>query len=164
MNTITPNMNPSFGMALKYNKQGKKFFQEVFADNKALGDKFIRNQAGNAVSDIILEGPNKVSVTLNNEKWKVVNSLRVFQNSYEEVMLMKPGNILSRPKIKTVICESETPFAEKYGEKGKLLAAAECIADFESSKFNNKKPGLIKKITLIIVQNIKIVNILFKIY
>ena len=100
-----------------------------------------------AVSDIILEGPNKVSVTLNNEKWKVVNSLRVFQNSYEEVMLMKPGNILSRPKIKTVICESETPFAEKYGEKGKLLAAAECIADFESSKFNNKKPGLIKKIT-----------------
>lgn len=66
MNTITPNMNPSFGMALKYNKQGKKFFQEVFADNKALGDKFIRNQAGNAVSDIILEGPNKVSVTLNN--------------------------------------------------------------------------------------------------
>ena len=147
MNTITPNMNPSFGMALKYNKQGKKFFQEVFADNKALGDKFIRNQAGNAVSDIILEGPNKVSVTLNNEKWKVVNSLSVFQNSYEEVMLMKPGNILSRPKIKTVICESETPFAEKYGEKGKLLAAAECIADFESSKFNNKKPGLIKKIT-----------------
>lgn len=147
MNSITPNVTPSFGMALKYNKQGKQFFQEIFANNKVLGDKFIKSQSGNVASNIILEGNNKVSVTLNDEKWKVVNSLRIFQNSLEEVMLMKPGNILSRPKIKIIICESKIPFAEKYGENGKLLAAAECIADFESSKFNNKKPSLIKKIT-----------------
>lgn len=147
MNTITPKLSPSFGMAVKFNNQGRKFFEEVFAHKQELGDKFIKNQAHNSVSDIIAEGPNKVFLTLNGQKWQVINSMRIFQNTMEEVMLLKCGNIISRPKIKIVVCEPDVPFVQKYGENGRLLATAEYLADFEADKAQNQKPGLIKRLT-----------------
>lgn len=152
MNTITPKVTPSFGMAVKFSKNGRNFYEKVFEHNPAAGDEFIKRQAGNLASNIYISGSGNVSVDIKSRKYKIMGDIRLLENSAEEILLVREGNLFRSQDIKTIICPSKVPFAEKYGENGYKLAAAECIANFEN-KVGRKKYGIAEKLISILTND-----------
>ena len=150
MKSITPRVSnsPSFAMAVKFNNSGKKFFKEVFKDNPKAGEQYIQRQRSNLASDIFVEN-SKISVSMNGQKWNIVNSIINKKNNgkyYEEILLMRNRNLFRQLGVKTLIRESDRLSSETYGNKGILLALAEDIANYQSHKVGNKKPSVLEKI------------------
>uniref|UniRef100_UPI0040261819 hypothetical protein n=1 Tax=Candidatus Stercorousia sp. TaxID=3048886 RepID=UPI0040261819 len=136
---------PSFGMSVKFNNSGKKFFNKVFENNPNLGKEYINRQMNNKASDIFVKGAD-VYVGINAKKWKVIGSIWTDKKngkSIEELICTRGGNIFHKSALKTIIMEGGEPLAKRYGEKGRCLAVAEEIANYQSYVSGNKKPTLI---------------------
>lgn len=151
MNTIAPQQNaaPSFGMAVKITPSGRKFFKSVFAENPKAGDEFIKRQANNKSSNIKITGTD-VFVDINGKPWKILGSIFSTQKgrkSYEEMLFTRQANVFRIRTYKTLIKDSEEPLAYRYGGKGRKLAIAEDIANYEAYKRDNKAPSIITRVT-----------------
>lgn len=151
MNTITPQQNsaPTFGMAVNFTPRGKKIFQRVFKENQKLGDEFIRQQSDNKTSNITVTG-SSVFVDIDGKKWKVLGSIFSQcqgRKPFEEMLFTRQKAIWGKTVFKTIIHEVEEPLAFRYGGKGRKLAIAEDIANFQAEKYNNKKPSIIDRLT-----------------
>ncbi len=143
--TLLTNKTPSFGMSVKFNNSGKKFFNKVFENNPNLGKEYINRQMNNKASDIFVKGAD-VYVGINAKKWKVIGSIWTDKKngkSIEELICTRGGNIFHKSALKTIIMEGGEPLAKRYGEKGRCLAVAEEIANYQSYVSGNKKPTLI---------------------
>ena len=150
MKSVTPisNTAPAFGMAVKFNKAGRKFFNEVFKDNPKAAEQYILRQAKNKSSDIFVKG-SEISVGFEGQNWNIAGYILTEKPNgkfVEEILLMRNKNPLMAMQLKTLIRESSKPFSEIYGDSGKLLAAAEDIANYQSYVNNNKAPSLLQKI------------------
>ncbi len=150
MNTITPQQNasPAFGMAVKFTPSGKKFFKSVFAENPHAGDEFIKRQANNKASDIKVTGSN-VFVDIGGKPWKILGSIystKAGRKPIEEMLFTRQANIFRVRAYKTLIKDAEEPLAYRYGGKGRRLAIAEDIANYEAYKNDNKTPSIITKL------------------
>lgn len=148
MNTITSyaNNNPSFGMAVKFNNSGKKFFNKVFAENPSAGHQYIMRQANNKSADIFVNNSN-IYVGLNAKKWRVVGSIRTNKQngqSVEELSCTRSGNIFRKQAVKTIIMEDIDNLAKRYGENAKRFAVAEEIANYQKYVSGNKRPSLLE--------------------
>ena len=146
MEKITPLSynNPSFGMAVRFNKSGKKFFDKVFEKNPKAGQEFIKRQSKNKTSDIFVSG-QKVSVGIDAQKWQVLTSI-INPNATEGLILVRKKNIFHGAGVKTVWREGGRPLENIYGEMGKPFAIAEEIANWQSRTKNNQSPSLVAKI------------------
>ena len=139
---------PSFGMSVKFNNSGKKFFNNVLENNPNLGKEYINRQMNNKASDIFVKGAD-VYVGINAKKWKVIGSIWTDKKngkSIEELICTRGGNIFHKSALKTIIMEGGEPLAKRYGEKGRCLAVAEEIANYQSYVSGNKKPTLIENL------------------
>ena len=140
--------SPSFGMSVKFNNSGKKFFNKVFENNPNLGQEYIKRQVNNKSSDIFVKGSD-VFVSINAKKWQVIGSIWTHKkagNSIEELNCRRNGNIFHKSALKTIIMEGGEPLAKRYGEKGRCLAVAEEIANYQSFVSGNKKPTIINNL------------------
>lgn len=154
INSITPQKNPAFGMSVKFNNDGIKYFNKVFEKNPSIGDEFLKRQASNKASNIYV-GSKDVKVGINGAKWRVVGSIwSPKKNSapIEEMFLTRNASLLRRQAHKTIIREGE-PLSEKYGAAGKKLAIAEEIANYMSFKSENKAPSIMDKIKSLFKNN-----------
>ena len=61
-------------------------------------------------------------------------------------MFTRQKAIWGKTVFKTIIHEVEEPLAFRYGGKGRKLAIAEDIANFQAEKYNNKKPSIIDRL------------------
>lgn len=147
--TLSTNNSPSFGMSVKFNNNsGKKFFNKVFENNPDLGQKYIMRQMNNKSSDIFVKDSN-VFVSINAKKWKVIGSIWTDKKkgkSIEEMICSRNGNLFHKSALKTIIMEGQEPLAKRYGEKGKRLAIAEEIANYQNFVAENKKTSVIENI------------------
>ena len=137
----------SFGMSVKFNNSGKKFFNKVFENNPDLGQEYIKRQKNNQASDIFVKGSN-VYVSINAKKWKVIGSIWTGKKngkSIEELNCTRNGNIFRKSALNTIIMQGVEPLAQRYGNKGKRLAVAEEIANYQKYVSGNKRPSLIEK-------------------
>lgn len=151
MNTITPQVSnsQSFGMAVKFDRAGKKFFKEVFAEHPEIGDEFIRRQANNKTSHIRVKG-KEVFVDINAKPWRIIGSIwspSKERKPIEEMFFTRKGNGIRLTAYKTILSESTEPYAEKYGMQGKKFAIAEEIANYQSYKNDNKAPSILERLS-----------------
>ena len=131
--TLLTDKTPSFGMSVKFNNSGKKFFNKVFENNPNLGKEYINRQMNNKASDIFVKGAD-VYVGINAKKWKVI----------EELICTRGGNIFHKSALKTFIMEDGKPLVNRYGENGRRFAIAEEIANYQKYVSENKRPSLIE--------------------
>ena len=138
---------PSFGMSVRMDRPGRKFFAKVFENNHKMGKEYITRQANNKSSDIFIKNSD-VFVGINGKKWRVVGSIYTKKNdgkSIEELSCTRGGNFFRRPAIKTIIMETKVPLVKRYGKEGKRLAVAEEIANYQKYLSENKYPSLLNR-------------------
>lgn len=144
--TLLTDKTPSFGMSVKFNNSGKKFFNKVFENNPNLGKEYINRQMNNKASDIFVKGAD-VYVGINAKKWKVIGSIWTDKKngkSIEELICTRGGNVFHKSALKTVIMEDGKPLVNRYGENGRRFAIAEEIANYQKYVSENKRPSLIE--------------------
>ncbi len=150
MKNITPisNRTPAFGMAVKFDKAGRKFFNDVFKENPKAGEEYILRQAQNKSSDIFVNG-SRISVGIDGKKWGIVGYMTNENHEgklLEEILLLHKKNPFRGFELKTLVREGQEPFSKTYGTEGKLLAVAEDIANYQSYKTKNKAPSILQNI------------------
>ncbi len=153
MKSITPisGNQTSFGMAVKFNKGGRKFFNDVFKDNPNAAEQYILRQKNNKTSDIYVHD-NKVSVKIDGIKWNIIGYIansKYDGEHIDEILLIRKLPLLNRLGYKTLIRESKKDILRPQNQKEGLLYVAEDIANFESYKTGNKKTPLLSKIKAI---------------
>lgn len=153
MKSVTPisGRETSFGMAVKFNNGGRKFFNDVFKDNPKAAEQYILRQKNNKTSDIYVHD-NKVSVKIDGIKWNIIGYLAnsKYDGEYiDEILLIRKLPLFNRLGYKTLIRESKKDIIRPQNQEQGLLYVAEDIANFESYKNGNKKIPLFNKIKAI---------------
>ena len=75
-----------------------------------------------------------------------IYSTKAGRKPIEEMLFTRQANIFRVRAYKTLIKDAEEPLAYRYGGKGRRLAIAEDIANYEAYKNDNKTPSIITKL------------------